>query len=424
VRIAIIGSGISGLYAARILHDRHDITLFEAADYPGGHSHTVDVRLDGPELAVDTGFIVFNERNYPLFSALLRDLGVASQPADMSFSMRCQRSGLEYSGSSLNSLYAQRRNLLRASFHRMLLDILRLNHKAGALMRSPEQVTLADFLAEHRLRGPVVEDYLLPMAGAIWSAEPRAILQFPARHFGRFFKNHGLLDLTGRPEWRTVSGGAREYVRALLDPFRDRMQLRTPVEWVRRLPDRVLLKAHGAPVRAFDHVVLACHSDQALRLLRDPTAAEQEILGAIPYQTNHAVLHTDDSLLPTCHRARAAWNYHRFPDESGGVTVTYNLTRLQRLPTRRQVLLTLNAESAIAPERIIRRLTYAHPVYNARSLAAQARWRELNGRNRTSYCGAYWGLGFHEDGLRSGLAVANAINGQHSDEQLHLRRVG
>jgi predicted NAD/FAD-binding protein len=415
---------VSGLLAAHRLHPDHEITVYEAAGYAGGHVHTVDVCMDGHKLAVDTGFIVYNEPNYPCFTALLADLGIGSQPGDMSFSMRCATSGLEYSGSSLNTLFAQRRNLLRPAFYRMLLDILRLNRHAEALMASPDGLALGDFLAGHGFAGPVVEDYLLPMAGAIWSAEPAAILEFPARHFGRFFKNHGLLDLRNRPQWRTVAGGAREYVRALIRPFVDRVRLGTPVEWVRRLPEQVMVKARHEPVHAFDAVVFACHSDQALKLLKDPTPIEREILGAIPFQENEAVLHTDERLLPRRPLARAAWNYHRDGAKRGHVTVTYDLTTLQRLPSPRRILLTLNASAAIEPARVIQRVTYHHPVYNSTSMTAQARWAELNGPNRSYYCGAYWGYGFHEDGVRSGLAVSNAVNGQVSDAQLHLRRVG
>ena len=424
MRIAIIGGGIAGLTAAYRLHPDHDITVYEAADYPGGHSHTADVLADGHPLAVDTGFIVFNERNYPRFSALLQELGVRSQSGDMSFSLRCERSGLEYNGSSLNTLFCQRANLVRPGFHRMILDILRLNRQAAALIAAPDGLSLGDFLAAHGFAGPVVDDYLLPMAGAIWSAEPRAIRDFPARHFGRFFKNHGLLDLANRPQWRTVCGGSREYVRALTAPFRDRLRLNAPVEWARRLPDQVLVKARGERPHAYDQVVFACHADQALRALRDPSPAEQEILGAIRFQDNETVLHTDERLLPRRRLARASWNYHRFADDHGLVTVTYNLTALQRLPTQRQFLVTLNATHTIDPAKIIRRMVYSHPVYNRRSMAAQARRGEISGQNRTFYCGAYWGYGFHEDGVRSGIAVADAINGQPEHEELHLRRVG
>ncbi|MBL8202090.1 MAG: FAD-dependent oxidoreductase [Chromatiales bacterium] len=411
MRVAIIGTGISGLYAARQLAGRCDLTLFEAQGHPGGHSNTVEVAMDGQRLAIDTGFIVFNEKTYPRFTALLRDLGVASQPSDMSFSFRCADSGLEYRGdNTFDAIFAQRRNVLRPSFHRMIRDILRFNGMADALVAAEPAVTLGNFLAARDFRGPMVDDYLLPMAGAIWSAEPARILDFPASHFGRFFRNHGLLQVDGRPQWRTVTGGSREYVRALLRPLRDRLLLDTPVEWVQRHADRVVVKARGRPAADFDQVVLACHSDQALGLLRDPTDTEREVLGAITWQDNDAVLHTDLRLLPRRRRAWAAWNYHRDSSAtSGRVAVTYNLTRLQSLPTRRQFLLTLNGEDGVDPRTILHRQTYSHPVFDAACLRAQGRRDEINGARRTWYCGAYWGYGFHEDGVQSALALCNAL---------------
>jgi predicted NAD/FAD-binding protein len=423
VRIAVVGSGISGLLAAYRLHPDHDVTLYEAGDYAGGHTHTVDVLADGAHLAVDTGFIVYNERNYPLFTRLLRELGVATQPSEMSFSMRCERSGLEYNGRSLNTLFAQRRNLLRPSFLAMLAGILRLNADGPNMLAAPVNLTLGEFLREHGHAGRAIEDYLLPMAGAIWSAEPSRILQFPARNFARFFTNHGLLGLDDRPQWRTIRGGSREYVRAMVRPLERRVRLRTPVEWLRRSPDHVLVKPAGEPAHRFDAVVLGCHSDEALGLLKDPSPVERELLSAIPYQDNEAVLHTDERLLPRRRLARAAWNYHR---RSGAdrCTVTYDLTTLQRLGGRRRYLVTLNSTGEINPRAIVQRMRYSHPVFTAAGMAAQERWPEINGVNRTYFCGAYWGYGFHEDGVRSALAVVAAINGQAFDEQLHLRRVG
>lgn len=411
MRVAIIGTGISGLYAARQLAPRCDLTLFEAQGYPGGHSNTVEVAMDGQRLAIDTGFIVFNEKTYPLFTALLQELGVASQPSDMSFSFRCGDSGLEYRGdNTFDAIFAQRRNALRPSFYRMIRDILRFNALADALVAAEPSVTLGDFLASRGFSGPMVDDYLLPMAGAIWSAEPARILAFPASHFGRFFRNHGLLQVEGRPQWRTVTGGSREYVRALLRPIRDRLLLDTPVEWVQRHADRVVVKARGRPTAEFDEVILACHSDQALALLRDPTRAEREVLGAIGYQENDAVLHTDTRLLPRRRRAWAAWNYHRDGSAaSGRVSVTYNLTRLQSLPTHRQFLLTLNGDASVDPRTIVHRQSYSHPVFDAASLRAQRRLAEISGVGRTWYCGAYWGYGFHEDGVQSAAALCNAL---------------
>lgn len=414
MRIAIIGSGISGLYTARQLAPRCEITIFEAASYPGGHSNTVEVTMDGQRLAIDTGFIVFNERNYPHFTALLKTLGVPWQASDMSFSFQCQDTGLEYRGdNTFDALFAQRRNALRPSFYRMLRDILRFNRLGQALIDSAPGETLGSFLTARRFRGPMVDNYLLPMAGAIWSAEPARILDLPASHFGQFCENHGLLQVDGRPQWLTVTGGSREYVRALLRPLRDRLLLDTPVEAVQRHGDRVIVKARGRPAAEFDHVVFACHSDQALAMLDDPTAAEREVLGAIGYQENEAVLHTDTRLLPRRRRAWAAWNYHRGQATvAGRVSVTYNLTRLQSLPTHRQLLLTLNCGKAVDQRTILHRQTYSHPMYDAGSLAAQRRHGELNGVRRSWYCGAYWGYGFHEDGVRSALEVCDALKQQ------------
>ncbi len=411
VRVAIIGSGISGLYAAHQLAGHCELTIFEADSRPGGHSHTVDVAMDGRHLAMDTGFLVFNERNYPHFTALLRSLGVAYQPADMSFSFRCADSGVEYRGDTdFNAIFAQRRNLLRPAHYRMLLDILRFNRLSDQLLAAAPEQSLGDFLHRHGFKGPMVDDYLLPMAGAIWSAQPARILEFPASHFGHFFRNHGLLQTTGRPQWMTVSGGSREYVRAIIRPLRDRLLLDTPVEWVQRHADRVVIKALGRPEASYDQVVLACHSDQALRLLRDPSTAEREILGAISFQDNAAVLHTDARLMPRTRRARAAWNYHRSStQDSGRVSVTYDLTRLQSLPGPREFLLTLNDTGAVDPRAVLHRLNYMHPVYNHATIAAQQRHAEINGMNRSYYCGAWWGYGFHEDGVRSAITVCDAF---------------
>jgi len=431
VRVAVVGTGISGLYAARQLAPRCQLTLFEAQGHAGGHSNTVEVAMDGQRFAIDTGFIVFNEKTYPLFTALLQSLGVACQPSEMSFSFRCGASGLEYRGdNTFDALFAQRRNVFRPAFYGMLRDILRFNSLGPQLVAADPAVTLGEFLAARNLRGRLLDDYLLPMAGAIWSAEPSRILAFPAAHFGRFFENHGLLQVEGRPQWLTVTGGSQEYVRALLRPLRDRLQLDTPVEWIERHADRVVVKARGRPAAEYDQIIMACHSDQALALLRDPSAAERQVLGAITYQDNDAVLHTDLRLLPRRRRAWASWNYHRRPEATATsrVSVTYNLTRLQSLPTGRQFLLTLNGDEGIDPRTVLHRQTYSHPVFDNASLRAQKRRGEINGVQRTWYCGAYWGYGFHEDGVRSAALVCSALGNKLSptfapetaDAQLYL----
>ncbi|MFO1422471.1 MAG: FAD-dependent oxidoreductase [Candidatus Competibacteraceae bacterium] len=409
MKIAIIGTGISGLTAAWRLCRTHDLTLFEANDYIGGHTHTVEVEIRGRRHAVDTGFIVFNDWTYPNFIALLEQLGVASQPTTMSFSVRCERTGLEYNGENLNTLFAQRRNLFRPSFHRMIRDILRFNREAPALLDGPRDLSLDAWLREGHYSQEFTDHYILPMAAAIWSAEPGLVGEMPARFFVRFFKNHGLLNISDRPQWRVIRGGSRTYVEALTAPFRDRIRLNCPVAWVRRHPTHVQVKPWGGPVERFDEVIIATHSDQALRLLADPTPCEREILGAIPYQENEVVLHTDIHLLPRWKRAWAAWNYHLPAQPRERVAVTYNMNILQGLDTPATLCVTLNCGEAIDPARVLYRTTYHHPVFTEAGVRAQARRDEISGFNRTWYCGAYWRYGFHEDGVNSGLAVARGL---------------
>jgi len=411
MKIAIIGTGISGLTAAWRLHRQHDLTLFEANNYIGGHTNTVEVEVGvgGRRYAVDTGFIVFNDRTYPNFIDLLEQLGVASQPTRMSFSVRCERTGLEYNGENLNTLFAQRRNLFRPSFHRMIRDILRFNREAPALLDGEREISLNAWLREGNYGREFTEHYILPMAAAIWSAEPGMMGAMPARFFVRFFKNHGLLSVNDRPQWRVIQGGSRNYVEPLTAPFRDRIRLKCPVEWVRRHPTHVQVKPWGGPAERFDEVIIATHSDQALRLLVDPTAKEREILGAIPYQENEAVLHTDARLLPRRKLAWAAWNYHLPAQPRDRVAVTYNMNILQGLDGPETFCVTLNRSETIDPARILYRTTYHHPVFTAAGVKAQARRAEISGVNRTWYCGAYWSYGFHEDGVNSGLAAARGL---------------
>ena len=411
MKIAIIGTGISGLTAAWRLHRQHDLTLFEANDYIGGHTNTVEVEVGvgGRRYAVDTGFIVFNDRTYPNFIDLLEQLGVASQTTRMSFSVRCERTGLEYNGENLNTLFAQRRNLFRPSFHRMIRDILRFNREAPALLDGEREISLNAWLREGNYGREFTEHYILPMAAAIWSAEPGMMGAMPARFFVRFFKNHGLLSVNDRPQWRVIQGGSRNYVEPLTAPFRDRIRLKCPVEWVRRHPTHVQVKPWGGPAERFDEVIIATHSDQALRLLVDPTAKEREILGAIPYQENEAVLHTDARLLPRRKLAWAAWNYHLPAQPRDRVAVTYNMNILQGLDGPETFCVTLNRSETIDPARILYRTTYHHPVFTAAGVKAQARRAEISGVNRTWYCGAYWSYGFHEDGVNSGLAAARGL---------------
>ncbi len=406
-RIAVVGGGVSGLVAAHLLHPEHDVTVFEAGAYAGGHANTVEVETARGPLAVDTGFIVFNERNYPRFEALLAELGVASQPSDMSFGVS-DGGDFEYASTSPNGLYAKRAHLLSREFQRMVADVPRFQRRARALLASPEEPTLREWLATLGVSDAFVERVIVPQAAAVWSADPEQGWTFPARFLVEFFDNHGMLGLRGRPRWRTVTGGSKRYVEALTAPFADRIRLATPVRSIERFEDRVEVTPAGGEPESFDEVVIAAHADQALAMLADPTPAEREILGAFPYQANEAVLHTDRSLLPRRRRAWASWNYH-LGASRGPATVTYHMNRLQSLDADEQYLVTLNRTEAIDPARVIRRTAYAHPVYTVEGQAAQRRYDEVGGGDRTHYCGAYWGWGFHEDGVASAHRAVAAL---------------
>jgi len=420
MKIAIVGSGISGNVVAHRLHREHDLTIYEAGSHIGGHTHTHSVEQAGRRYEVDTGFIVFNDRTYPNFIALLDELGVASQESSMSFSVRNEASGLEYNGTTLNSLFAQRRNLLRPSFLGTVCDILRFNREAPALLAEPGgELPLGEMLVRGRYSRAFIDHYIIPMGAAIWSTDPASMFRFPARFFVRFLHNHGMLTVNDRPVWRTIHGGSARYVEKLTAPFRDRIRLDTPVEWIRRMPGSVIVKARGSEAQRYDAMFLACHSDQALRLLVDPSGIEREVLGAIPYQTNEAVLHTDTRLLPKRRLAWAGWNYHVLPPGRGPIALTYNMNILQRLDAPTPFLVTLNRSDAIDPERIIKRMTYEHPLFTPASVAAQARQRELNGRGATYYCGAWWGNGFHEDGVVSAQRALADFEADHAQRVLH-----
>jgi predicted NAD/FAD-binding protein len=432
VKIAIIGTGIAGNVAAWKLARNHDITVYEADGRIGGHTHTVDVSLAGGQWAVDTGFIVFNDVTYPNFIALLRELGVDSQPSSMSFSVRNDRNGLEYNGASLNTLFAQRRNLLRPSFHRMLRDILRFNREAPALLDdSATTPSLGDYLEINGYSQEFVEHYIVPMGAAIWSATPEGMRAVPARFFVRFFNNHGLLTVNDRPAWRVIRGGSRNYVDRLVAGHRDRIRLNCPVQSVRRRPEYIEIKAAGAEAERYDRVFMACHSDQALRLLADPTPQETEVLGAIAYQENEAVLHTDASLMPRSRRAWASWNYHiaQGPEaKDRRVRLTYHMNTLQNLEAPVDFCVTLNHRQAIDPDRIIGSYRYSHPVFTEKAVAAQQHHRTINGARRTYFCGAYWRYGFHEDGVVSALSALEhfyedfPVPGVSPDEKRYLPR--
>ena len=405
MRIAIVGTGVSGLVVAHRLHRQHEVTLFEANEYVGGHVNTIPLALDGVTHDVDTGFIVYNERNYPHFTALLAELRVKSQPTTMSFSVRSDVSGLEYNGSSIEQLFVQRSNIFRPQFYRMLRDILRFNRAAPvAVAAGTAAGTLGAYLDAAGFGAELVRDYLVPMGSALWSIPPAKVLDMPAEFFVRFFENHGMLTVDNRPEWRVVQGGSQRYVEALIAPFRDRIRLRTPAREVRRT-------ATGAMVNgeAFDRVVLACHSDDALAMLSDATRLEREVLGALPYQENDVVLHGDDTILPTRRRAWGSWNYRMPADPGAPAIVTYNMSMLQSLVGAPTFCVSLNAGDLVRRERIYRRIRYRHPVYTTAGMVAQRRHHEISG-GRTHFCGAYWGYGFHEDGVRSALAVVAALD--------------
>jgi uncharacterized protein len=406
MRIAIVGAGVSGMVAAHLLHPRHEIVVFEAGDRAGGHAHTV--RVDTPEHThhVDTGFMVFNNHNYPHFERLLDRLGVASQPSDMSFGVSDGLGDFEYNSASPNGLFAKRAHLLTPWFHCMIVDLMRFNRAARELLGgSEDDLSLGAWLERHRFSDAFVQRLIVPQVSAVWSAEPRQMWSFPARFLVEFFDNHGMLGLTGRPRWRTVSGGSEKYVRALVDSWCHCLRLGAPVQAIERQEDRVTVKVRGGEPECFDEVVIATHSDQALAMLTDAGEREHQILGAMPYQPNEAVLHTDSSLLPRRRRAWASWNYHLMSGPTDCATVTYHMNRLQSLQADRELCVTLNRTEAIDPARVIQTIPYAHPIYTADGVCARTRREEISGHNRTHYCGAYWGSGFHEDGVLSALSV-------------------
>jgi uncharacterized protein len=418
-KIAIIGAGISGLTAAYRLHPQFEIDVFEAAAYAGGHTNTADIRVDGQSFAIDTGFIVFNDRTYPNFIALLHELGVAYEKSDMGFSVKVDKTGLEYCGSSWNALFAQRRNLFNPRFYRMLVDIVRFNRLATrSLQENSSHATLGVFLSAHRFSAMFIDYYIIPMGAAIWSAEPEKMFEFPARTFIQFFHNHGLLSINNRPTWYFIKGGSRRYVEKLTAGFKERIHLNSGIARIKRDSDGVEISLQNGQTRRYHQAVIATHSDQALAMLSDASPDERSVLGAIQYQENTAVLHTDEHMLPRRRRAWAAWNYHvpaygefAEPRKNSRATLTYSMNLLQRIEGRRQFCVTLNETSAIDVSKILYRTVYHHPVYTAATIAAQQKWQKISGVRNTHYCGAYWFYGFHEDGVNSALRVCEAIRG-------------
>lgn len=412
-KIAVIGAGISGLLSAYLLSRQHDVTLFEANKYLGGHTHTKSVQSGGKTHQVNTGFIVYNDWTYPNFIKLMNQLDVKSEASEMSFSVRDENTGLEYNGTSLNSLFAQRSNLLKPAFWLMIKDILRFNKQTVAMVESDSisaDQTLGEFVKEHGYSDRFVNHYIVPMGSAIWSASVEVMMEFPLRFFLKFFNNHGMLSVDNRPQWRVISNGSQSYIEPMIQPFKDNIHLNTPIASVNRGDEGVTIKTVAGDVYSFDQVVFACHSDQALAMLDNPTQAESDILGAIPYQMNEVVLHTDRRLMPKRKLAWAAWNYHIPQRLSEYAMVTYHMNALQNINNPAEdFMVTLNRTAEIAPGKIIEKYNYAHPVFTMDGIAAQNRHSEINNKNRSHYCGAYWFNGFHEDGVNSALRVAESF---------------
>ncbi|MDN2480743.1 NAD(P)/FAD-dependent oxidoreductase [Vibrio agarivorans] len=427
MKIAIIGSGISGLTCGYHLASKHDITVFEANDYIGGHTATKSVEVAGKRYDVDTGFIVYNDRTYPNFIKMMNEIGVKGIPTQMSFSVRNDGNGLEYNGHTVSTLFAQKRNWLSPKFYRFISEILRFNKlaKACADVTQDDDITLGDFLSQHGFSDYFCENYILPMGAAIWSSTLADMRAFPLSFFLRFFLNHGLLDVTNRPQWYVIEGGSHAYIGPLTATFKDNIRLNTPVSRVTRDNAGVVVESKGESER-FDHVIFACHSDQALRLLGDASEVEQQVLGDMTYQANEVILHTDDALLPKRRSAWASWNYYlsgQSGEEQRLPALTYNMNILQHIEAPATFCVSLNSSQKIDPKKILKTFTYDHPVFTTQSIAAQARKSEVSGVNNTWFCGAYWHNGFHEDGVRSALDVVKGLNdliNDHVNEQTRL----
>ncbi|MBT6579188.1 MAG: FAD-dependent oxidoreductase [Cellvibrionales bacterium] len=426
MKIAIIGAGISGLTAAYYLNKEHDICVYESAPIIGGHTATIDVESHGQHYAVDTGFIVYNDWTYPNFIRLLDELNVETQATSMSFSVSCEDSGLEYAGSNLNTLFAQRKNLFSLSFWKILKDIMRFNREAIIDLDDAnidEAMTLREYLEANHYSDAFKDNYLVPMGAAIWSAGVDSMLDFPLLFFVRFFKNHGLLSVTNRPQWRVIKGGSRQYLAPLTSSFLHCIKANSKISDIQRDADQVWITTADGQREAYDYLVMATHSDQALDLLGQPSNDESDILGAIPYQNNEVVLHTDITRLPANRRAWACWNYRLSSATSGDgqdqgamSRLTYDMNLLQGIESPETFCVSLNQTDTIAPETILGRYNYSHPVFTLPGMQAQSQWETLAGQNRTWFCGAYWANGFHEDGVRSALRVVNSIADKTSSD--------
>jgi uncharacterized protein len=413
--IAIIGSGIAGMTCGYLLSPDHQISLFEKNDRLGGHTHTHEIRTASGTYKVDTGFIVFNDRNYPNFNKLMDQLHVLSLPTEMSFSVKVEKSGLEYNGSTINTLFCQRRNFLRPSFYKMISDILRFNKQATHFYLEKKHLekndlTIEGFLKEHNYSESFIENYILPMGAAIWSASREEMRRFPLNFFIRFFNHHGLLQIENRPQWRVVQGGSSSYIPSLTKNFKDKISLNSKIHSITRIADKVHIEFEDEPKRrVFDQVIFACHADEAMALLADPSPREKEVIAAFSYRPNDVTLHTDESVLPLKKRGYASWNYFLPKVETERVAVSYNMNILQRIRSPETFIVSLNMDESIRPEKILKKIQYSHPVYNQAAIEAQEKWPLVSGVNLTHFCGAYWGNGFHEDGVSSALRVAKSF---------------
>jgi len=408
MKIAIIGGGVSGLTAAYLLHNDYDLTLFEANDYVGGHTQTHELEAEGRRWSIDSGFIVYNEKTYPNFIKLLEKLKVDSQKSSMGFSVKATHKKLEYSGSSPNALFAQRQNLLRPSFYLMIKDILRFNRLAKSKLEGlVESMTLKEFLKQNKFSKHFVENYIVPMGAAIWSTAAEKTIEMPAVFYIRFFQNHGLLQIMNRPQWRVIKGGSKSYIEKIKASYEKQIKLSAPVKKIIRHKDEVeiFFGKNGEHSNKFDRVIIATHSDQALQMLEEPSAKEKEILGSLQYQENEALLHTDESILPRKKEAWSSWNYLLNKDKKDPVAVTYSMNLLQSLTARTHFLVTLNSSENINANKILKKITYQHPLFTVEGARLQKEKHLISGQNNTFYCGAYWGNGFHEDGVVSALDV-------------------
>jgi len=422
MKIAIIGTGIAGNVAAYHLNKSHDITVFEQNSYIGGHTHTHNVNHDDSNYSIDSGFIVFNNKTYPLFTELLNELNVEMQPSHMSFSVKCENTDLEYNGTTLNSMFAQRSNLFRPSFYKMIQDILRFNKESVELLETGQaEIPLGQFLTKHGYRNDFIHNYLIPMGAAVWSADPLQMHDFPAGFFIRFFHNHGMLSVDDRPTWYVIKGGSKEYVEKLTSSFKNKIYLDSPVSDITRETETVNINLENGQNYTFDKVFIATHSDQALKLLGDSTQLENDVLSAIPYQKNQAILHTDKSVLPKRKLAWAAWNYHILKSQQDKVALTYNMNILQNIHSKDTFCVTLNNEDAIDSTKIIKKVNYSHPIFTPDGILAQQQQSQINGINNTYFCGAYWRYGFHEDGVWSAMQALMHFE-ETANEKLLIRR--